>query len=311
MTEFSHIPVLRDAAVRMLRPEDGGVYLDGTFGGGGYARAILQAAHCTLWAIDRDPAAILRGAELAAAYPGRLHIVEGRISNLLNLLNAAGVSALAGAVFDLGVSSYQIDDPERGFSFRNDGPLDMRMGKTGMTAAMLVNTISESELADILYAFGEEKASRRIAKTIVERREDQKFETTADLANVIRSVVRPDKSGIDPATRSFQALRIAVNEELDDIAAALTQAAALLAPGGRLVVVSFHSLEDRIVKRFMAQATGRAGGASRHDPASLISAEAPKFRLLTSNGQVPDAAEIRANPRARSARLRAMERLAA
>jgi 16S rRNA (cytosine1402-N4)-methyltransferase len=311
MTEFSHIPVLRDAAVRMLRPIEGGIYLDGTFGGGGYARAILQAAHCTLWAIDRDPAAILRGAELATAYPGRLHIVEGRISNLLNLLNAAGISALDGAVFDLGVSSYQIDDPERGFSFRNDGPLDMRMGKTGMTAAMLVNTISESELADILYEFGEEKASRRIAKTIVERREDQKFETTADLANVIRSVVRPDKSGIDPATRSFQALRIAVNEELDDIAAALTQAAALLSPGGRLVVVSFHSREDRVVKRFMAQATGRAGGASRHDPASLISAEVPKFRLLTSNGQVPDAAEIRANPRARSARLRAMERLAA
>jgi 16S rRNA (cytosine1402-N4)-methyltransferase len=187
----------------------------------------------------------------------------------------------------------------------------MRMGKTGITAAMLVNTVSESELADILYAFGEEKASRRIAKTIVERREDQKFETTADLANVIRSVVRPDKSGIDPATRSFQALRIAVNEELDDIASALTQAAEMLTPGGRLVVVSFHSLEDRIVKRFMAQATGRAGGASRHDPASLLGSPAPKFRLLTGSAKIPAAAEMRANPRARSAKLRAMERLAA
>jgi len=310
MNEYSHVPVLRDAAVSMLSPREGGVYLDGTFGGGGYARAILEAAHCTLWAIDRDPAAIARGAQLAAAFSGRLHIVEGRISALFDLLNAAGVHALDGAVFDLGVSSYQIDDPARGFSFRNDGPLDMRMGKSGMTAAMLVNTISESELADILFAFGEEKASRRIAKTVVERRGVQKFETTADLAKVIRSVVRPDKSGIDPATRTFQALRIAVNEELDDIAAALAQAAALLTPGARLVAVSFHSLEDRIVKRFMALASGRAAGASRHDPASLVAVAAPKFRLLTGGPQMPEAEEIRRNPRARSARLRAMERLA-
>ncbi len=311
MTGYSHLPVLRDAAVSRLAPRDGGVYLDGTFGGGGYARAILEASHCTLWAIDRDPQAITRGVELAAAYSGRLHLLEGRISALFELLNDAGVGALDGAVFDLGVSSYQIDDPARGFSFRNDGPLDMRMGKTGVTAAMLVNTISESELADILFAFGEEKASRRIAKIIVERRHEQKFETTADLAKVIRSVVRPDKSGIDPATRTFQALRIAVNEELDDIAAALAQAAELLTPGSRLVVVSFHSLEDRIVKRFMAQASGRAGGASRHDPASLVVEAAPKFRLLTGGPLTPEAGEIRRNPRARSARLRAMERLAA
>jgi 16S rRNA (cytosine1402-N4)-methyltransferase len=311
MSGFSHIPVLCDAAVSMLSPREGGVYLDGTFGGGGYACAILQATHCTLWAIDRDAQAIARGAQLAAAFPGRLHIIEGRISALFDLLNAAGVRALDGAVFDLGVSSYQIDDPARGFSFRNDGPLDMRMGNTGITAANLVNTLSESDLADILFAFGEEKASRRIAKTIVERREVQKFETTADLANVIRSVVRPDKSGIDPATRTFQALRIAVNEELDDIAAALAQAADLLTPGGRLVVVSFHSLEDRIVKRFMAQATGRAAGASRHDPASLAASPAPKFRLLTGRPQLPEADEIRQNPRARSAKLRAMERFAA
>lgn len=311
MNALSHIPVLRDAAVTMLKLRDGGIYLDGTFGGGGYARAILEAAQCTLWAIDRDPAAIARGAELAAGFPGRLHIVEGRISALWELLSDAGVRALDGAVFDLGVSSYQIDDPARGFSFRRDGPLDMRMGKTGMTAAALVNTVSESELADILFQFGEEKASRRLAKTIVARRAEQKFETTADLASVVRSVVRPDKSGIDPATRTFQALRIAVNEELDDVAAALEQAAGLLAPGGRIVVVSFHSLEDRIVKRFMAGASGRAAKASRHDPSSMTPAEMPKFSLLTGNGQVPSGAEIRANPRARSARLRAMERVAA
>jgi 16S rRNA (cytosine1402-N4)-methyltransferase len=310
MSGFTHVPVMRDAAVAMLAPRDAGVYLDGTFGGGGYARAILEAAQCVLWAIDRDPAAIARGAELAAAYPGRLHIVEGRISALLELLNAAGVTRLDGAVFDLGVSSYQLDDAMRGFSFRQDGPLDMRMGNSGITAANLVNTVSESELADILFEFGEEKASRRIAKTIVARRQEQKFETTSDLASVIRSVVRPDKSGIDPATRSFQALRIAVNEELEDIEAALAQAAELLAPGGRLVVVSFHSLEDRIVKRFMARASGRAPGASRHDPASFAATALPKFKLLTGGAKAPEAAEIRANPRARSAKLRAMERLA-
>jgi 16S rRNA (cytosine1402-N4)-methyltransferase len=311
MSEFSHIPVLRDEAVAMLQPRDDGVYLDGTFGGGGYARAILDAASCRLWAIDRDPAAIARGAALAASYPGRLHILQGRISEILNLMSEAGVNSLDGAVFDLGVSSYQIDDPARGFSFRQDGPLDMRMGSSAMTAAMLIETVSESDLADILYEFGEEKASRRIAAAIIDRRGQQKFETTADLAGVIRSVVRPDKSGIDPATRSFQALRIAVNEELADISLALEQAAALLAPGGRLVVVSFHSLEDRAVKRFFAAASGRAPGASRHDPASFQHVAAPQFRLLTGSPKTASADEVRRNPRARSAKLRAMERLAA
>jgi 16S rRNA (cytosine1402-N4)-methyltransferase len=311
MSGFSHIPVLRDEAVALLNPRDDGEYLDGTFGGGGYAQAILEAAQCTLWAIDRDPDAIARGAALAARYPGRLHLVEGRISEILHFFSAAGIKKLDGAVFDLGVSSYQIDDPERGFSFRTDGPLDMRMGKTGISAAMLVNTVSESELADILYEFGEEKASRRVAKSIVERRREKKFATTADLAGVIRSVVRPDKSGIDPATRSFQALRIAVNEELADIEAALAQTADLLSPGGRLVVVSFHSLEDRIVKRFFSAAAGRGAGASRHDPARLLDVEKPKFRLITGSPKTAGAVEVQKNPRARSAKLRAMERLAA
>jgi 16S rRNA (cytosine1402-N4)-methyltransferase len=311
MSGFSHIPVLRDEAVALLRPTAGDVYLDGTFGGGGYARAILDAADCTLWAIDRDPAAIARGAVLAAAYPGRLHVLQGRISEILDLLAQSGVQQLNGAVFDLGVSSYQIDDATRGFSFRQDGPLDMRMGSTDMTAAMLVNTVPESELADILYRFGEEKASRRIAAAIVARRSQQAFEATADLAGVIRSVVRPDKSGIDPATRSFQALRIAVNDELSDIESALAQAADLLAPGGRLVVVSFHSLEDRIVKRFFAAQSGRAPAASRHHPAGWQTGPAPRFTLLTRQPVVASEAEARANPRARSAKLRAMERLAA
>ncbi|WP_297368329.1 16S rRNA (cytosine(1402)-N(4))-methyltransferase RsmH [Acidocella sp.] len=312
MTGFSHIPVLMTEAIDMLNVRDGGVYLDGTFGGGGYARAILARANCKLHAIDRDEQAVLRGRALAAEFPGRFTILPGRISELQNLLAAHGVSRLDGAVFDLGVSSYQIDDPARGFSFRFDGPLDMRMGNQGQTAADLVNTFPESELADIFFKFGEEKASRKIARAIVERRGVEKFATTADLANVIRGVVRPDKSGIDPATRSFQALRIAVNEELSDIDAALTQAAGLLAPGGRLVVVSFHSLEDRIVKQFCAQATGRAASASRHDPAALFArAEAAPFHLLTRAPVVASDAETKANPRARSAKLRAIERLAA
>ncbi len=311
MNALTHIPVLRDEAVAWLAPRDGGVYLDGTFGGGGYARKILDVARCTLWAIDRDPAAIARGAALAAEFSGRLKLLAGRFREILELLHSQGVNSLHGAVFDLGVSSYQLDDPARGFSFRADGPLDMRMGGGEITAAALINAMSESELADTLYQFGEEKASRRIAKAIVERRRAREFTTTADLADVIRSVVRPDKSGIDPATRSFQALRIAVNDELSDIKAALQQSADLLAPGGRLVVVSFHSLEDRIVKRFFLGAAGRAAGASRHDPAGLAPPPPPRFKLLTAAPQIASPAETRRNPRARSAKLRAIERLAA
>lgn len=309
MTAFSHIPVLRDEAVAMLRPRDGGVYLDGTFGGGGYARAILDACDCRLIAIDRDPAAVARAQELRTNYRERFEICEGRIGDLAALVGARGVTALDGAVFDLGVSSYQIDDPARGFSFRAEGPLDMRMGGGGRTAAEIVNLCPESELAGILYEYGEEKASRRIAKAITERRKRQKFETTSDLAGVIRSVVRADKSGIDPATRSFQALRIAVNEELAEIEAALAQAAQMLSPGGRLVVVSFHSLEDRIVKNAFAAAAGRLPAASRHDPAGQVPTAAPRFALVTRKAVAPSEAEMRANPRARSAKLRAMERL--
>src|SRR6185437_4117398 len=214
-------------------------------------------------------------------------------------------------VLDLGVSSYQLDDPARGFSFRADGPLDMRMGRAGPTAADLVNTLPEQELADILFAFGEERRSRRIARAVVAARAAAPIATTARLAAIIRSVVPTDRSGIDPATRSFQALRIRVNDELGEIERALAQAAELLSPGGRLVVVSFHSLEDRLVKRFMADVSGRAPAPSRHDPRGLGTRAAPRFRLLTPKALRPGSAETEANPRARSARLRALERLAA
>jgi 16S rRNA (cytosine1402-N4)-methyltransferase len=304
-----HIPVLLDEVLDVLGPRDGGVYLDGTFGGGGYARAILQRAACTLWAIDRDPEAIQRGASLVAEFPGRLHLLHGQFGDMVALLAAAGVSALDGVVLDLGVSSFQIDDPARGFSFRFDGPLDMRMGKHGTSAADVVNSLPERELADVLYELGEERASRRIAKAIVAARAEAPIETTGRLASIIRSVMPRDKSGNDPATRSFQALRIKVNDELRQIEDALAAAVSLLAPGGKLVVVAFHSLEDRIVKRFMTEAAGRTAAPSRHDPGGLLLREAPRFRLLTSRAVRPGDAETGANARSRSARLRALERL--
>jgi 16S rRNA (cytosine1402-N4)-methyltransferase len=292
-----------------LAPRDGATYLDGTFGGGGYARAILEHAACTLYAIDRDPAAIARGAALAASFPGRLHLLEGRFGAMLDLLADAGITQLDGVVLDLGVSSFQIDEPARGFSFRGDGPLDMRMSSSGPSAADLVNTLPERELADTLFTFGEERASRRIAKAIVAARLEAPITTTARLADIIRAVLPPDRSGNHPATRSFQALRIRTNDELGEIERGLTQATQLLAPGGRLVVVSFHSLEDRIVKRFMIDATGRAPAPSRHDPRGLLSRETAQFRLLTASALRPGDGETGANPRARSARLRAMQRL--
>jgi len=304
-----HIPVMLAEVLAALAPRDGGLYLDGTFGGGGYAQAILGAARCTLWAIDRDPDAIARGAGLAARFPGRLHLLGGNFADLLALLAAHGVTALDGVVLDLGVSSCQLDDPARGFSFRTDGPLDMRMDRAGPTAAELVNTAPERALADILFNFGEERASRRIARAIVAARAIAPIETTARLATIIRGVLPPDRSGIDPATRSFQALRIRVNDELAAIERALEDAASLLLPGGRLVVVAFHSLEDRIVKRFMVAASGRDAAPSRHDPRGLQARPAPGFRLLTRRALRPGDAELGANPRARSARLRAIERI--
>ena len=305
----SHIPVMLTEVLEALAPRAGATYLDATFGGGGYSAAILEAAPCTLWAIDRDAEAIARGASLAARFPGRLHLLRGTFGNMLALLAEHGVSELDGVVLDIGVSSFQLDDASRGFSFRVDGPLDMRMGQEGPTAADLVNALPESEIADILYEFGEERASRRIAKAIVAARETAPIETTLRLAEIVRSVLPPDRSGNHPATRSFQALRIRVNDELGEIERALAQAAELLAPGGRLVVVSFHSLEDRIVKRFMIQATGRTPAPSRHSPSSLTARAEPDFRLLTHKALRPGDTETTQNPRARSARLRAMERI--
>ena len=309
-----HVPVMLAEVLAALQPRSGATYLDATFGGGGYAAAILDAAGCTLWAIDRDPDAIARGAALAARNPGRLHMVHARFGDMLESLAEHGVTQLDGVVMDLGVSSFQIDQAERGFSFRADGPLDMRMGPRGEdggpTAADLVNTLPEDELVRIIAEFGEERYARRVARAILRAREESPIETTTRLAEIVRRSVPRDPSGIDGATRSFQALRIAVNDELGEVERGLASAMDLLAPGGRLVVVSFHSLEDRIVKRAMAGAAGRSGGASRHDPASMVQRAAPAFALVTPRALRPGEAETATNPRARSARLRAIERLA-
>jgi 16S rRNA (cytosine1402-N4)-methyltransferase len=315
----THIPVMLREMLTTLGPRDGAVYLDGTFGGGGYTSAILERAQCHVWAIDRDETAIARGATLAAQYPDRLQLLHGRFGDMLTLLTEAGVLALDGIVLDIGVSSFQIDDPGRGFSFMMDGPLDMRMGRHGtdgrtgseVTAATLVNTLPEHELANILFQLGEERASRRVARAIVVARAEAPIETTGRLASIIRAVLPPDKSGHHPATRSFQALRLRVNDELGEIECGLAQAALLLNPGGRVVVISFHSLEDRIVKRFMTEVSGRAPSPSRHDPRGLAQGNAgsARFHLVTPKALRPGAAEISANPRSRSARLRAIERV--
>lgn len=304
-----HVPVMLAEMLAHLAPRDGGRYADATFGGGAYTQAILDAARCTIFAIDRDPDAILRGAAMARAYADRLQLIEGRFGALCEIMNARGISTLDGLVFDFGVSSFQLDQAERGFSFRAEGPLDMRMERDGLSAADLVATLSEAELAAILRDFGEERHAVRVARAIVAARAEAAITTTTRLAAIVRRAVPKSADGIDPATRSFQALRIAVNRELSEIEAGLSAAIALLAPGGRIVAVAFHSLEDRIVKRTFAAASGRAARPGRHDPASLLAPPCPHLRLLTKRPLSPTDAECRANPRARSARLRAAERL--
>jgi 16S rRNA (cytosine1402-N4)-methyltransferase len=295
---------MRDEMLQALRPGDGEVYLDGTFGAGGYARAILDAADCTLFALDRDPDAIVRGAALLSDYPDRLTLLQGCFGDMRRLLDAAGAPALNGIVLDLGVSSPQIDNPARGFSFRSDGPLDMRMAKTGPSAADVVNNFEEKALADTLRQLGEERHARRVARAIVAARAAAPITTTAMLARIVRNVMPRSKDGIHPATRTFMALRIQVNDELGELERGLAAAEALLAPGGRLVVVSFHSLEDRRVKNFLRARSAAALRASRHAPEAGAT-RAPSFRLITRRAVKPGDAETAANPRARSARLRA------
>ena len=305
-----HVPVMLNEVLDALAPVDGGIYVDGTFGGGGYSRAVLAAAACSVWAIDRDPSAVARGAEMAAAFGGRLTVLLGCFGDMLGLLQQAGISEVDGVVLDLGVSSMQIDDGARGFSFRENGPLDMRMGMDGEMAADIVNRLPERELADLIHRFGEERASRRVARAIVEYRAHTPISSTGQLADIIRRVVRRANDGIDPATRTFQALRIHVNDEMGEIDRGLAAAERLLKPDGRLVVVSFHSLEDGRVKAFLRDRTGSGSRPHRHMP-EMVAPQKAAFRSITRRPLRPSREEIVANPRARSARLRAAVRLAA
>jgi 16S rRNA (cytosine1402-N4)-methyltransferase len=303
-----HIPVLVRRAVEWLAVRDGGLYVDATFGAGGFSRAILATPGARVIGIDRDRNAVALGAGLVSEAQGRLDLVEDQFSNLSAVVAESGAPVVDGIVFDLGVSSMQLDQAARGFSFRLDGPLDMRMGQEGPSAADVVNRASERALAAIIATLGEERHARAIARAIVKARAEAPIRTTRALAELVARVAPAHAGAMHPATRAFQALRVFVNDELGELARALPAAERVLAPSGRLVVIAFHSLEDRIVKDFLVERS-RAPAASRHRP--LVEAPPPTFRILTRRPQTPDESEVATNPRARSAKLRAAERTAA
>lgn len=305
-----HVPVLLSQMLAALHPREGGVYLDGTFGAGGYTRAILRVSGARVIGLDRDPAAVRAADMIRAEFADRFTFREARFGDLDGVCRELGQTHLDGVVFDIGVSSMQVDEADRGFSFRNDGPLDMRMEQQGPSAADLVNEADEATLAAILYRYGEERESRRIARAVVHDRVAEPFTRTKPLADLVGRVVRGAPKGVHPATRTFQALRIAVNDELGQLLAGLEAAERILAPGATLAVVTFHSLEDRIVKRFLARASGRVEGGSRHRPTTAGNHPA-SFTLASGQPVSATEAEMAANPRARSAKLRWASRTAA
>jgi 16S rRNA (cytosine1402-N4)-methyltransferase len=304
-----HIPVMLSEVLQALQPKSGEIIIDGTFGAGGSSEAALQQSDCKIIAIDRDEEAFRLSGKLADKYPGRLMAVLGRFSEMEAIAASEGFTAVDGVMLDLGVSSMQLDEPERGFSFSKDGPLDMRIGNEGPSASDIINTLSEGELARIIAVFGEERRARAIARAIVARRGDKPILRTAELADIVARVIgRKRDETKHPATRTFQAIRLYLNEELDELAKGLAAAERLLRTGGRLVVVTFHSLEDRIAKRFFASRSAPGPRASRHLPEISDEGRAPSFRLLNRRPLEPSHEEIRRNPRSRSARLRAGER---
>jgi len=305
-----HIPVMLKEVLDVLQPQDGGIYVDGTFGNGGYSRGLLEAANCQVWGIDRDPNVIAASKDMQAEFGGRLKLVQGRFGDMAELLGGLGVAGVNGVALDLGVSSMQLDQAERGFSFKNDGPLDMRMEQTGQTAADVVNTFEEEDIANIIYEYGEERRSRHVAHAIVEARKEQKFTRTRELATLVRRVVRKSKDGIDSATRTFQGLRIYVNDELGEVDRGLSGAEQLLGEHGRLAVVSFHSLEDKRVKSFLNEHAGNLPNPSRHSPEIGNKGPKPTFKLLKRGVVKPSKDECQINPRSRSARMRLAERTA-
>ncbi len=305
-----HVPVMLSEVLDYMNIRDGGIYVDATFGHGGYARAMLEMADCMVYAVDRDPLAERRAMQITAEFEGRLRFIRGNFGDLESLLHSVGVDHVDGICFDLGVASSQLDDSERGFSFRHDGPLNMRMDGGRPNAADVVNAMDAEQLADIISHFGDEKFASRVARAIVEARKESPINTTARLAEIIRRVVPRSRDGIDPATRTFQALRIYVNDEMGELERGLIQGERLLSPGGRLVLVSYHSLEDRMVKEFMKTRSGKTPNASRHMP-EVTPLHKPSFSLVTRKSIAPSSEEVSSNPRASSAKLRAAERSAA
>ncbi|MEP7349984.1 MAG: 16S rRNA (cytosine(1402)-N(4))-methyltransferase RsmH [Sphingorhabdus sp.] len=302
-----HIPVLLDEVIHALAITPGAEIVDGTFGAGGYSQAIL-AGDARVYAFDRDPDALNEGVELAGRSGGALRLYSACFSDMDKVLIADGVSSVDGVVLDIGVSSMQLDRAERGFSFQKDGPLDMRMAQDGMSAADFVNEADEAEIADIIYRYAEEHRSRRIARSIVAARP---INTTAELASIVRRAVGYKQGAPkDPATRTFQAIRIHVNRELDELTGGLQAAERILKPGGRLVIVTFHSLEDRIVKQFLRRRSGGEGAGSRHMPTVANVGPAPTF-AKADKAVRPSDSEVQRNPRARSATLRSATRTAA
>ncbi len=310
-----HIPVLLSEVIDAIAPRDGGIYVDGTFGAGGYTKAILEAADCIVLAIDRDPDAIAGGQDLAAQFPERLKLIEGRFADMAVFAADNDAQTIDGVTLDVGVSSMQLDRAERGFSFQQDGPLDMRMSRSGPSAADIVNELDETDLAEIFRLLGEERRARAVARAIVAARSEGAIERTGELADIVVRVMGPRarQAKRHPATKTFQALRLFVNRELDELVQGLQEAERLLAEGGRLAVVTFHSLEDRIVKRFLASRAGEPPKPSRHSPGALQeqTAAEPSFRFIGKRERKPMDVEIGQNPRARSARLRAAERTGA
>ncbi|MFA4893632.1 16S rRNA (cytosine(1402)-N(4))-methyltransferase RsmH [Brevundimonas sp.] len=302
-----HAPVMLDEVIEALAPRAGDVIIDATFGAGGYTRAIL-ATGATVIGLDRDPTVQPHADAVANDYPGKFQLIRTPFSGLADAFAQSGAAKLDGVVFDIGVSSMQLDQAERGFSFMRDGPLDMRMSDEGETAADIVNTWEHGPMAHIFKLYGDERQSGRVATAILRRRVEKPFERTLDLAAVVEKALGGRRgAAIHPATRVFQALRIAVNDELGELRAGLEAAEATLAPGGRLVVVTFHSLEDRIVKAFLTERTGNAPGGSRHAPVA-IETRKPSFTLSFKGAREAGEAELATNPRARSAKLRAAVR---
>ena len=309
----SHTPVLYEKVLENLNIRDGLTYVDGTFGAGGHTNMILSSANCNVISIDRDPSVEIFTKKIKKKFPNNFKYIAGNIGRLKFLLKSIGISSIDGGIlFDLGVSSMQIDNADRGFSFKNDGPLDMRMEKIGKSAEDIVNQTDEKTLNDIIYTLGEEKKARKIANAIVNYRKDRSITTTLELANIVRSAIGNNpKLKIDPATKTFQALRIKVNDELGEIEKALNDAEILLAPGARLVVISFHSLEDKIVKTFLKKKSGLNPNPHRHSVNIYSKAEKqrPSFKLITKKVLIASNEELSLNYRARSAKLRCAERL--